>query len=72
MKFKVGDKVKLVGSVLWIDRYYTNKVGIVIDISTGCGLQYTVGIDTVKIPVSEREMEKINIKGQQLLFSFME
>ena len=72
MKFKVGDKVKLVGSVFWVERYYTNKIGTVTEVVINGPFPYIVSVDTVKIPVNECEMEKVNIKGQQLLFSFME
>ena len=71
MKYKTGNKVKLVGSVFWVDRYYTNKIGTVTEVTTNGSFPYIVSVDTVKIPVDEREMEKVVIKGQQLLFSFM-
>ena len=70
--FKIGDKVKLVGNLYWVDRYYTNKVGTVIEVVINGSFPYIVGVDTAKIPVDEREMEKVVTKGQQLLFSFME
>ena len=69
--FVVGDKVKLVGDVFWVDRYYTNKVGIVIEVVINGPYPYIVGVDTVKIPVNKIEIEKVIIKGQQLLFNFM-
>ena len=72
MKFKVGDKVKLVGSVFWVERYYTNKIGTVTEVVINGSFPYIVSADTVKIPVNECEMEKVNIKGQQLLFPFMD
>lgn len=72
MKFKVGDKVKLVGNVFWVERYYTNKIGTVTEVVINSSFPYIVSVDTVKIPVNECEMEKVNTKGQQLLFSFME
>jgi len=71
MKYKIGDKVKLVGSVFWVDRYYTNKIGVVTKVVVSGGFPYIVRVDTVKIPVDEKEMEKVFIKGQQLLFDFM-
>ena len=71
MKYKVGDKVKLVGSVFWVDKYYTNKIGTVTKDVTNGSFPYTVSVDTVKIPVDECEMEKVVTKGQQLLFEFM-
>jgi hypothetical protein len=69
--FKVGERVKLVGSVFWKGKYYTNKVGIVIKVNIDSSFQYDVHIDTVDIPVGEWEMEKVVTKGQQLLFEFM-
>ena len=71
-KFKIGDKIKVVGRVWWVDKYYTNKVGTVTKVVTDEGFPYIVGIDTVKIPVHGHEIEKVTTKGQQLLFSFME
>lgn len=69
--FKVGDKVKLVGSVFWVKKYYTNKIGVVTEVVTNGSFLYIVSVDTAKIPVSEIEIEKVSTKGQQLLFSFM-
>lgn len=71
MKYKVGDKIKVVTRVWWIDRYYTNKVGTVIDIDSSEAFYYTIDIDTIKIPVDECEIEKASVKGEQLVFEFM-
>ncbi len=71
MQYKIGHKVKLIGSVCWIGRDYTNKVGIVTEIDTGGRFKYIVSIDKMRIPVEEREMVKVYIVGQQLLFDFM-
>ena len=76
MKFKMGDKIKIVSNVWWVDRYYTNKVGTVVEVNRSAGFPYSVSIsnesETVNIPVDECEIEKVATKGQQLLFSFME
>ncbi len=69
--FKVGDKVKVITQVWWIDRYYTNKIGIVININLDGGFRYTVSMDTAEILVDEHEIEKAVKKNQQLLFEFM-
>ena len=72
MKFKVGDKVKIINKVWWIDRYFTNEIGIITNIDGNSDFQYTISIDAYKVAVHGREIEKIPTKGQQLVFSFME
>ena len=71
MKYKIGDKIKVIMRVWWVDRYYTNKIGTVIKVDSNRIFHYMIDIDTIKIPVKEQEIEKIFTKGQQLLFSFM-
>jgi len=67
--FKVGDKVKVIEKVWWIDKYVTDKIGIVIKIVIE-GFPYIIRIDKMEIPVYGHEIEKIPAEGQ-MLFSFM-
>ncbi len=73
MNFKVGDKVRVICRVFWIDKYFTGKTGIVVEVKEVVvdNFLYTICINGVEIPVYDFEIEKINIKGQQLLFDFM-
>lgn len=71
-KFKVGNRVKIINKVWWIDQYFTNEVGIVTNIDRNSGFQYTVSIGAYKIAVHGHEIELMAKVGEQLLFSFME
>ena len=71
-KFKVGDTVKIINKVWWINRYFTNEIGIITNIDGNGGFQYIISIDAYKVAVRGSEIEKTPPKGQQLLFSFME
>jgi hypothetical protein len=70
--FKIGDKIKVISKIWWIDKYLTNKVGTVTKIDTSGGFPFTISIGEMSVPVDGNEIEKVVIKGQQLLFSFME
>ena len=71
MKYKVGDKIKVMSKVWWVDRYFTDKIGTVTGIITDSAFQYKITINSITIPVDECEIEKVATKGQQLLFEFM-
>ena len=66
-KFKVGDKVKVISEVFWIDAYFTNKKGVVVRVEWGGAFPYGIKIDGIQIPVDECEIEKVSRKGEQLL-----
>ena len=71
MKFKVGDRIKVTAKIWWIDKYITNKVGVITKVDLDRFFHYTIDIGTIKIPVGGNEIELYLKKGQQLLFSFM-
>ena len=69
--FKVGDKVKLRDSQQFA---FGRKVLTIV--AGDCGDEYIpVIFEGMKVqgyfPIKPCEIEKVNIKGQQLLFSFM-
>lgn len=77
MKFKIGDKVKVI--------YNSNGSGIVKRAMNKIGIVKSINPEMIYIEFGEvvysdlsatgfykNEVEKINTKGQQLLFSFME
>ena len=70
-KFKIGDKIKVVGNVFWKGRQYNNKLGTITRMNPGAMFLYTISVDTAKIPVGGTEIENVFIKNQQLLFEFM-
>lgn len=73
MKFKIGDKIKVVGNVFWVDKYYTGRIGVITKVEAGVvySFPYIIRIEAVTIPVYEHEIEKVSVKGEQLLFEFM-
>lgn len=76
MKYSIGDKVKIHNCEG--DPWYNNKVGTIIETGrmakTGHSTwDYLCAFEgNLNYPFGLQEMDKVSVKGQQLLFSFME
>ncbi len=71
MKFRVGQRVRIIGTKLYFNRH-RGKVGIIdrVDPSTTWAFNVDMGKDS--ICADENEIELLIPIGQQLLFGFME
>lgn len=70
MKLKVGDKVKLIN---YFEPLLNGNIGIIIEVrKLGREYPYKIDFSSFWLPVRRDEIEKVAIKGQQILFSFME
>ncbi len=70
-KFKVGDIIKYINP---IPPHFTGQMGVIEEVR-GRGKMYPYKIlfdNGIWYPVLASDIEKIPIKGQQLLFAFME
>lgn len=65
--FEIGDKVKVYKTEYW---HQGNKVGKVIELTAYIWVAW--GERGAVTPYLPNEIYKVNVKGQQLVFSFME